>query len=341
MALSTTPTISPSPAAGNTPNGPFPANPVNHTHPFTAITGLRFGTNGRVEPVYDAANVYANGVVVALYNAATTEGTFSAVTVPRVTISVAVQNVEGDEGNTAGKAEADKFLAEGRITKQEYTEITTTPTPKTDGVAPSAPVQGQAAAAVTGDISFATVLTPNGTTLGTMIKNVTYPRTIAQLSDHNSTVSGAQNVVNNLAALALNIYEPIKAKYSNVLVTNSFRHGKVVNGQKVPDPNQHGSGQAMDLQFRGVGAHDYFDIAVWISKNIPHDQLLLEYLPGKTVWIHISFAIPGLPYGGTSIRKSKPQNILATLNGAAGGKFTPNLHQDIIVSAVPNRVVAA
>jgi hypothetical protein len=94
----------------------------------------------------------------------------------------------------------------------------------------------------------------------------------------------------------------------------------------------------MDLQFRGVGAHSYFDIAVWISKNIPYDQLLLEYLPNKTVWIHVSYAVPGLPNGG---KKVPSQNKLATLNGAAGGKFTPNLHSDIIVSSVPNRVVAA
>jgi hypothetical protein len=332
----TTPTINPIPAAGNTPNGPFPANPVDHTHPFTAITGLRFGTNGRVEPVYDAANVFANGQVIALYNAASTEGSFSAVTVPRVTVTQAVQNVEGDDDNTAGKVEADRFLSEGRITKQEHTELTTTPTPKTQGVAPLLLQQpAKESAAVTGDISFATVLTPNGTTLGTMIKNVTYPRTIAQLSQHSPAVSGPQAVVNNLAALALNVYEPIKAKYSNAFITNSYRHGASIGG------GAHGTGQAMDLQFRGVGAHDYFDIAVWISKNIPYDQLLLEYLPGKTVWIHISYAIPNLPYGGISTRKNKPQNILATLNGAAGGKFTPNLHSDIIVSSVPNRVVAA
>jgi hypothetical protein len=55
----------------------------------------------------------------------------------------------------------------------------------------------------------------------------------------------------------------------------------------------------------------------------------------------MSFALPGLPYGGLSTRKSKPGNILATLNGAAGGRFTPNLHKDIIVASVPNRVVAA
>jgi hypothetical protein len=331
--MATTPTISPSPAAGNSPSGPF--TPVAHTHPFTAITGLRFGTNGRVEPVYDAGNVFVNGVVVALYNAATTQGSFSAPEVPRVTVTQAVQNVEGDDDNVLGKQEADRFLAEGRITAREHAELTTTPKPAGEGVRPSAAIPGKESAAVSGDISFATVLTPNGTTLGTMIKAVTFPRTIAQLAQHSPLVSGPQAVVNNLAALALNVWEPVKAKYPTALITNSYRHGATVGG------GAHGTGQAMDLQFRGVAAHNYFDIAVWISKNIPYDQLLLEYLPGKTVWIHVSFAIPGLPYGGLSTRKSRPANILATLNGAAGGKFTPNLHSDIIVGSVPNRVVAA
>ena len=179
------------------------------------------------------------------------------------------------------------------------------------------------------------VLTPKGTTLAQMIKNVTFPRTIPQLAEHSPLVSGPQAVVNNLAALAQNIIEPIKAKYPNTLITNSYRHGASIGG------GAHGTGQAADLQFRGVPAHSYFEIAKWIEQNIPYDQLLLEYLPGKTVWIHISFALPGLPYGGISTRKAKPQNILATLNGAAGGKFTPNLHSDIIVASVPNRIVAA
>jgi hypothetical protein len=48
-----------------------------------------------------------------------------------------------------------------------------------------------------------------------------------------------------------------------------------------------------------------------------------------------------LPTGGTSVTKSKPQNRLATLNGAAGGKFLPNLHEDVIASAGINRIVAA
>jgi len=32
---------------------------------------------------------------------------------------------------------------------------------------------------------------------------------------------------------------------------------------------------------------------------------------------------------------------LATLNGASGGKFTPNLHADIVANAGINRIVAA
>jgi len=304
----------------------------NHSHPA--------GTMPRQEPLYNPFNVYANGVEIALYNAATVPGTFTDTTVPRVTVAAAIQNVDGDDGNTAGKVEADRFLAEGRITAEEHKKITTTASPKTPGVGPSAPVPSRSSAAVPGNITLATVLTPNGTTLATMIKNVSFPRTIQQLADHNSTVIGAQNVVNNLAALALNCLEPIKAKYPNVQITNSFRHGEVKNGQKIPDRGQHGSGQAMDLQFRGVPAHSYFDIAVWISKNIPYDQLLLEYKVGTTVWIHVSFAAPGLPFGGTSVRKSKGvASTLATLNGAAGGKFTPNLHADIIQGALTNKVV--
>lgn len=300
----------------------------DHSHPA--------GTMPRQEPLYNPYNVFANGVEIALYNAATTPGSFTAATVPRVTVVQAVQNVEGDDDNTAGKAEADRFLAEGRITQKEYDALTTTPKPATEGVKPGAVPPGRDAAEVTGDISYSTVLTPNGTTLGTMIKNVTFPRTIAQLSQHSSLVSGPQDVVNNLAALALNVWEPIKAKYPNAFMTNTYRHGATIGG------GQHGTGQACDMQFRGVAAHDYYDIAVWISKNISYDQLLLEYLPGKTVWIHLSYAIPNLPYGGKSVRKTKGiASTLATLNGAAGGKFTPNLHSDIIVASVPNRIVAA
>ena len=254
---------------------------------------------------------------------------------PFVTVTSAVQNVEGDDNNTAGKEQADRFLAEGRITAAEHKQLTTTPVPKGPGEKPSPPKQSQPFTPVPANITMEMVLTPKGTTLAQMIKNVSFPRTIPQLAEHHPSVPGPQAVVNNLAALAQNCLEPIKAKYPTMLITNSYRHGSTIGG------GAHGTGQACDLQFRGIPAHNYFDIAKWIEQNVPYDQLLLEYLPGKTTWIHLSFALPGLPYGGLSTRKSKPGNILATLNGAAGGRFQPNLHKDILVAAVPNKVVAS
>ena len=324
--MATTPTPQSTKAgAGSTSVGGHYLVPHNHAA----------GTLSRQEPLYNPFNVFANGVEIALYDAATVPGTFTATAVPKVTVTAAVQNVEGDDDNTAGKVQADKFLAEGRITAEENKTITTTPQPKTDGVKPTAAKAAQPFTPVPATITMDMVLTPKGTTLAQMIKNVSFPRTIPQLSQHSPLVSGPQAVVNNLAALAQNVIEPIKAKYPSMIITNSYRHGASIGG------GAHGTGQAADLQFRGVPAHSYIDIAKWIEQNIPYDQLLLEYLPGKTVWIHLSFALPGLPYGGISTRKSKPGNILATLNGAAGGKFTPNLHSDIIVASVPNRIVAA
>jgi hypothetical protein len=327
----TSPTVNPVTSPSNTAAGPFP--PIPHTHPFTAVTGLRFGPDGRVEPVYDSADVYANGVVIALYNAATPKASFTAPTVPFVTIVDAVKNNDGED-TSLGKAQADKFLAEGRITQREYAEITKEVKPTGDGVKAAPPKAGSDVDAVAGDINFDTVLTPGGTTLGTMIKQVTFPRTIAQLSQGYPGMTPSQ-IVNNLAGLAANIYEPLKRQYPRAFITNSFRHGASIGG------GQHGTGQAMDVQVRGLSSNDYVNVAEWINKNLPYDQLLLEYLPNKTVWIHVSYAIPGLPYGGLSITKNKPQNRIATLNGAAGGRFVPNLHADIVAAAVPNRVVAA
>lgn len=324
-------TISPSNAPSTSAGGHYL---IPHTHNFNSIVGLRFGPDGRVEPVYDAADVRANGQVIALYNAATAKGAFSAPAVPAVTVVQAVQNVEGDDDNVAGKVEADRFLAEGKITKQEYDNLTKEIKPTGTGVAATAAKNGNTIT-VSGDtFTMETVLTPAGTTLGDMIKKVSFPRTIAQLSQGSPGMTPAQ-IVNNLANLAHNIYEPLKAQYPKAFMTNSFRHGASIGG------GQHGTGQGADFQFRGVHSSAYFEIAVWMSKNLPYDQLLLEYLPGKTVWIHCSYAIPGLPTGGTSVSKSKPQNRLATLNGAAGGKFLPNLHEDVIAAAGINRIVAA
>lgn len=91
-------------------------------------------------------------------------------------------------------------------------------------------------------------------------------------------------ILHNLANLAQNIYEPIKAKYPSAIITNTFRQSPP-GGQK--QQAQHGLGMAMDIQFPGTPTTGYYDIAVWIRDNLPIDQLLQEKA-GGTVWIHVS-----------------------------------------------------
>jgi hypothetical protein len=95
-----------------------------------------------------------------------------------------------------------------------------------------------------------------------------------------------EQIACNLKNLATDVLDPIKEKYPNMMVTSCFRHG---NGR-----SQHYKGQAADLQFSNIRNSDYKEIANWISQNIPHDQLLLEYKNRGTrlPWIHISYNKP-------------------------------------------------
>jgi uncharacterized Zn-binding protein involved in type VI secretion len=109
-------------------------------------------------------------------------------------------------------------------------------------------------------------------------------------------------ILTNLANLAKNVYEPIKARYPRVIITNTFRQGPPGAGSQ---QGQHGRGQAMDLVFPGLSTNQYYDVAVWIRDNLPFDQLLQEKA-GSKIWIHVSY------YGGSGIQVPK-QNKVANL----------------------------
>lgn len=100
------------------------------------------------------------------------------------------------------------------------------------------------------------------------------------------TMLGFEQTLCNLKLLAINCIEPIKIKFPNLHITNSWRPAGIGS-----PTSQHPKGQAFDMQFRGVHPKDYFTICQWIRDNVAYDQLLLEY---KTVgtrlpWIHLSF----------------------------------------------------
>lgn len=132
-------------------------------------------------------------------------------------------------------------------------------------------------------------LTPNFT-LGQLSINAPaqHDRVVAQC---NLTEG---EIVANLYNVAVNILEPIKAKYPNMFVTSAFRDfGHNTLSKSV---SQHCLGLAADMQFTGVAKTDYYALAGELRKLLPaYDQLLLEY---KTTgsgnpWIHISYNSKG------------------------------------------------
>ena len=96
-----------------------------------------------------------------------------------------------------------------------------------------------------------------------------------------------QDIVCNLIQLSENVLEPINAKYPGMIISSGFRIGE--NG------SDHGIGAAADLVWPNRKISDIKDIAAWITANVPHRQVLLEYetYAGtdkiRVAWIHVAF----------------------------------------------------
>jgi uncharacterized protein YcbK (DUF882 family) len=96
-------------------------------------------------------------------------------------------------------------------------------------------------------------------------------------------------IVFNLQAVALNVLEPVKKLYPNMIVTSAFRSaGNKSNAVTSPHPK----GQGVDIQFPGIDKKEYYNIALKLAKVLKYDQLLLEYKSTGSglPWIHVGFA---------------------------------------------------
>lgn len=96
-----------------------------------------------------------------------------------------------------------------------------------------------------------------------------------------------QDIVCNLIQLAENCLEPIKAKYPDMVISSGFRIGT--------NNSDHGIGGAADLVWPNRNISEIKEIAAWITANVPHRQVLLEYetYTGtdkiRVAWIHVAF----------------------------------------------------
>jgi hypothetical protein len=107
--------------------------------------------------------------------------------------------------------------------------------------------------------------------------DVTFPHKIK--AAHGRTVD---DIVCNLKHVAVNIVEPIMAKYPNVKINSAFRGTPSLVGKV----SQHEIGEAIDIQFTGISPKDYLPISKWIVETLPFDQFIFEH--GNSIWLHIS-----------------------------------------------------
>ena len=95
--------------------------------------------------------------------------------------------------------------------------------------------------------------------------------------------------VDKLKLLCENILQPVRDHFGRVKVTSGFRSVELCTAIGSSVNSQHAKAEAADFECPGV---DNAELADWIHKNLPYDQLILEfYTPGEpnSGWIHCSW----------------------------------------------------
>jgi hypothetical protein len=100
--------------------------------------------------------------------------------------------------------------------------------------------------------------------------------------------------IEKLKALCENILQPVRDHFGRVKVTSGFRSVELCTAIGSSANSQHAKAEAADFEVIGV---DNAELADWIKRELPYDQLILEfYTPGEpnSGWIHCSYT-EGMP----------------------------------------------
>lgn len=119
----------------------------------------------------------------------------------------------------------------------------------------------------------------------------------------------------NLKGLAINVAEPVRAKFGNFRINSGLRNKSTSSGI-----SQHVMGEAFDIQFPGWTYQMYWDNAPWIRDNIPYDQFIFEHSESGLAWYHLSFKRP--ENGGNRPASNKTKVLTMYRN-----KYSPGLHK--------------
>ena len=130
--------------------------------------------------------------------------------------------------------------------------------------------------------------------------NLTRNFTLSELTKSDTAIrKGINNnpsaeQIEKLKSLCENILQPVRDHFGRVKITSGFRSVELCLAIGSSQNSQHAKAEAADFECPGV---DNAELADWIHKNLPYDQLILEfYTPGEPNrgWIHCSY-IEGSP----------------------------------------------
>lgn len=91
------------------------------------------------------------------------------------------------------------------------------------------------------------------------------------------------DLVYRLSMLAVNILQPLKDVYPNIRVISGLRQPNTGIGQ-------HETGEAVDIQIRNQTNALLYEVADFIVKRLPFDQVVLNFSLDSDPWIHVSFS---------------------------------------------------
>ena len=134
-----------------------------------------------------------------------------------------------------------------------------------------------------------------------LTKNFSYLEMIKSSTAQRLNVSNEPTVehVISLVNLCNHILQPVREEFGPIRINSGYRSlalNAKVGGSKT---SQHCNGEAADFESSRISNPK---LAVWISKNLDFDQLILEFYDGKdphSGWIHCSYKKDGSNRGKT------------------------------------------
>ena len=99
--------------------------------------------------------------------------------------------------------------------------------------------------------------------------------------------------IEKLKTLCEKILQPVRDHFGRVKITSGYRSPELCHAIGSSVNSQHARAEAADFEVVGV---DNCDLADWIKRELPYDQLILEfYTPGEpnSGWIHCSWIPEG------------------------------------------------